>query len=633
MTGVYFAGAVILLTLGHLWKTLRWRYFTKVYEDTSLAVLGGALSGGYLINFFIPFHMGDLLRIIVAGRRMKNGYGYSAATVLVDRGLDVLAVSVILGAMSLLTPGETLWKATAGYFLLVAVLAALLAAAFLFNRQCKRLALWVCSLFNDTIKFRLLFFLWSLISSCKDGYRKLSKKKLLFQTAAMWSCYLLSYALAARMVASLEGAFSFQDLFLMLFQSAPLGASTFSLTRGILAPASELMLCLYILIPLPAMLLFCIPAARKEGSAIVRTRRILPQRNRDEQLNFLGAYFACDDRQAIKEYLEMNQDVLILQDYSSGSDATTMLCIRDGRTVFRKYAFGNAADKLYQQALWLKRNADRLPMTHILSENRSQVAYCYDMESSNGVGMFQYIHTHTTQESWAILQAVLEDIRTRLHTPARGPVDPQEISRYIDTKVTGNLETMRKNRTLKALMEYPYLVINGVRYKNLPLLQSMLDKRNLVEIFRQDQQAETHGDLTVENIICTPDGPSPYYLIDPNPAELMSVGNLDYGKLLQSLHGKYEMQKLSPSLEVVDNEIRYFLPDTGEYTRIYQEYHQYLTRSFAPEQVKSIYYHEIIHWLRLMPYQLRRKEETAPRFYAAMILVMNDVERLFEETT
>lgn len=635
ITALFFCSAAFFLALGHFLKALRWHSFVRIYEDTPLSVLVGSLAGGYLINFFVPFHLGDVFRIWMSGRRMENRYGYAAATIIVDRCLDLLAVGVILAGMWAAMPSESLLREMVGYLVLIAAMVLVFVIVSIFHRACKRMALSVASVFNDSIKLWLLFFLWSLISSFKDVYRKLNKKWLLLQTIAMWGSYLLSYSCVAAFLSTQQQSLGLVDVFLKIFQSGALGQSTFAVTSGMFAPVSELLLCLYILIPLPVMIGIAAAISRKRGSLRApRTMRILPQLHGDEQLRFLDVYFTSSQRQSVREYLEMNHDVCILQDYSSGSDATTMLCVKDNETIFRKYAFGKAADKLEVQARWLKRYADKLPLTVVRAEKRSAVAYCYDMAYQNrAVGFFQFVNTQPVEKSWEILRTMLDDLEQRLYRNASAPLEKQDILTYIDSKVTGNLEAIQKNRTLKGLMEHPYLTINGVRYRNLPLLMYMLGREHLCKVFAGDIRTEIHGDLTVENIICCPEGEGgkPYYLIDPNPTDLASTKNMDYAKLLQSLHGKYELLKLSPSLEIVGDRVSFFLPDTGQYRQIYERYHDWLTTHFDRNTVRSIYYHEIIHWLRLLPYRIRRNESTAACYYAALILVMNDIEQLFGE--
>ena len=58
-----------------------------------------------------------------------------------------------------------------------------------------------------------------------------------------------------------------------------------------------------------------------------------------------------------------------LQDYSAGSNATTMLCMDAEKTFYRKYAFGADGDKLAEQLAWLRAQQDRLPLCDISEKN------------------------------------------------------------------------------------------------------------------------------------------------------------------------------------------------------------------------------------------------------------------------
>ena len=85
MTVLYFLCAVGFLTLGHVCKAIRWRRFVGVYEDTPLPTLLSALASGYLVSFYLPLHLGEVVRVALSGRKMKNGYGYAMATIAGDR--------------------------------------------------------------------------------------------------------------------------------------------------------------------------------------------------------------------------------------------------------------------------------------------------------------------------------------------------------------------------------------------------------------------------------------------------------------------------------------------------------------------------------------------------------------------
>lgn len=637
MLWLYLGIATLLLTMGHIFKALRWQLFLSAYEKVPSERLISSLSAGYLINFFIPFHLGDVFRIWYAGRKMQNGYGYSTATVLVDRCLDILLVSGIFAAMYLTAPAAVSQRTLWGYLILLAVLVVLFLLAVLCNRGFKQLALGFCSIFNEGIKFRLLFFLWSLISSFKDLFRKIRLWKLLLTTVLMWGAYLLSYWCLSLSLQELRYETGLVECFSMFFGGEGLFGSTFVSTSGIFDTTAEILICGYILLPLPILLLYSLFSAlrrRKQETATHSPSRLLPQRKPEEQLQFLSAYFEGNQRQALHAYLNMNSDVVILRDHSSGSDATTMLCLREDETLFRKYAFGYAAVKLKDQAQWLVAQQGKLPLPEICNQKEAEGSYCYDMRYPKpGIGFFQYIYCHQAEESWEILERVLKDLRSGLYPQEGRQVAPEAVTDYVDSKVVTNLRAIRQSKVLRPLTESEYLTVNGVRYRNLPMLEKMLSMERLQAVFSQDTLSEVHGDLTLENIICytQPNAESPYYLIDPNPANPIKSPAIDYAKLLQSLHGKYEFLETCQPRQISEGSIDFLLPESPQFRRIYELFDRWLQTEFRREEVRSIYYHEIVHWLRLLPYRLRRNENTAPCYYAAMILVMNQIYERFEE--
>ncbi|MBP3411843.1 MAG: flippase-like domain-containing protein [Oscillospiraceae bacterium] len=632
MIGLYLVLAIGLLTLGHLCKAHRWRLFTSVYETLPAHCLITSLSAGYLINFFVPFHMGDLFRIWFAGRRMKNGYGYASATVIVDRCLDVLCVTGIFLLLWLSEPTAALRRITVTYGIMLGLILILFFLGIFWNRGFKQLALSFCSIFNEAIQFRLLFFLWSLISSFKDVFRKVSFWKLLLDSLLMWGAYLASYFFLGKTLQQLGYAMGLRECFSLIFGGSALFGSTFLSTTGLLQPFAELLLCLYILLPLPLLLCGSLLHSRKEPTC--RASLLLPHRKPEEQLHFLHLYFEGNQRQALHEYLNMNADAAILRDYSSGSDATTMLCLRDNETVFRKYAFGTAAVKLEEQAQWIKSLSHKLPLPEISMEKHGTDSFCYDMRYPKpGMGLFQYIYCHSVEESWSVLEQVLEDLCEKLYPKEGEPVSQTAIADYVKTKVEANVRSICQSKILRPLTETDHIMINGVKYRNLPLLLPLLSKERLSRIFAQDPRSEVHGDLTLENIICytQPEEGKPYYLIDPNPGNPVKSPYIDFAKLLQSLHGKYEFLETCHPTHMEEGKIQFLLPDSPQSRQIYSKLREWLEAHFPPEAVCSIYHHELIHWLRLMPYRLRRNENTAPCYYAAMILVMNDIADLYGE--
>lgn len=54
--------AISMLLLGHYFKMLRWRQFVEIYEKPKNNVLLKSLTIGYIVNFCLPFRIGDLIR-------------------------------------------------------------------------------------------------------------------------------------------------------------------------------------------------------------------------------------------------------------------------------------------------------------------------------------------------------------------------------------------------------------------------------------------------------------------------------------------------------------------------------------------------------------------------------------------
>ena len=87
------------------------------------------------------------------------------------------------------------------------------------------------------------------------------------------------------------------------------------------------------------------------------------------------------------------------------------------------------------------------------------------------------------------------------------------IRKYLNLKV---------QKIIKRLLKYDEIYINGKAYKNLPYYLKFLSKEYLYEIFKNDSYSELHGDLTIENIVCTRNKNSEdgFYIIDPNTGNL-----------------------------------------------------------------------------------------------------------------
>lgn len=629
--------AIVLVCLAHFIRTLRWELFVKTYEKPNTKNLLQSLSIGYFINSFIPFKAGDLVRAWISGRKMKNGRGFALATVIVDRYLDILVVGILFAIFSAfnLDSADSVWFYM---FLAVGVLAVTL-LVYILRGYVKKILKNIAGIFNARIEIRLLRFFWSLIWSFKDIFKKISKTRLLLETLGMWILYLMSYYCFAAFLSRQGSNMNWLDVFYMLFTKnsihvGSLGAIT--VTQGMLN-AQMIWTGIYLFAPIVILFVISLCLKSKNDGSVDSEEaylNLIPQLDEDERLNFLETYFSNERREYIESYLKINQNILIIRDYSAGSNATTMLCMNNGKNFFRKYAFGADGDKLYQQIEWLQRFKDIIPLPDIMQYQKKDNFCYYDMPyDSQAVGLFDYAHSMPKENAWKFIKKATECLEKSLYKVNQRPADKATIDEYIKSKVNKNLDKIMNAKYLKRLMEYDEIIINGRSFHNLPYYLPYLSEEHLYDIFKNDTYSEIHGDLTIENIICTrnADGDDDFYIIDPNTGNVHDSSNLDYGKLLQSIHGGYEFLMATKNVSIEKNHINFVFTKSESYTYLYSMLDEYMREHFTQERVKSIYYHEIIHWLRLMPYKIEKNGKRVLLFYAGMLMVMNDVINNFEE--
>ena len=631
---VYLILSILLLLAGHAFRLLRWEQFVRIYERPRRGAMLRGMAGGYAINTILPLHLGDVFRAVFVGRRMKSGVGFALATVIMDRFLDVWFVAVGFGVFVLLGQGGESARAAARYYLLFAVLLAVaLVVVVVLRDGIKRICLAVCGIFNDTLKLDGMVFCWSLINTFKD-LRRVNLLRLAVNTVVMWAAYLGSYTALAAALTAAGQPMRLVDVFGALFgQSA--GDLRVVLPGGVLddapAAACAAMIAWY-LVPLVLMWLATLLPEKVRGAVNQATAaapagesylNLLPQADPQDRAAFLSQYFGLQNKAWVDRFLQMNQDITILQDFSAGSNATTMLCMDKTRTFYRKYAFGADGQKLAEQLHWLRAQKDRLPLCEILRAGEDADCCWYDMTyDPQAVGMFRYLHSNPVEKSAAVLHQVLDTLEEKLYHPTATAADVAKIEQYIAKKVDGNLQKLREARTLHDMMEYPTVWINGREYKNLSQLDWLFAHERLQALFAEDPMATIHGDLTIENIICRTDDKG-WYLIDPNTGNLHESPFLDYGKLLQSLHGGYEFMMMTPRVTVQQNHIDFALTRSAAYDALFADLMADLGRRY-PRQLDSILMHEVIHWLRLMPYKLSKDRKRAAMFYAGLVMVVND---------
>jgi hypothetical protein len=458
-----------------------------------------------------------------------------------------------------------------------------------------------------------------------------------------WFCYFLSYFLLSRGLQELGYRISFSNLFIHVYSpvsvlnsglglshdNSSIGNASFYLLVFTLVPAVVMLfisVCL-ILLPLGHFPKFLKRIGRNSYNG--QFVKVIPFANREAKMSFLERYFFAKDREYCEAYIKANRDITIVKDYSGGSHATTLLIEKDKNIrCFRKYAFCDAASKLHSQANWLKEQHGILPLPKVISSRRDENLFSYDMPfEEDAVNFFDAVHCYDTQICWTLLQCVLNDLNQNLHQPNLQPLSQQLLKKYINEKCIKNLEIIKNHPVIIDLLQYDRLFINGKSYRNLHYFDEVFTQENLLRIFSSDSCSKIHGDLTIENIIFAPTRSEEYYLIDPNHINIHNSPMLDYAKLLQSLHFGYEFLIRLSNCSVNNDKITFPILRSLAYEQLYQKYKALLYQKFDLDQIQSIYYHELVHYLRLMPYKLEKFPQQAAIFFTTFLQLLDETEQ------
>ena len=635
MNIIFLIVAIITLSLAHFIKILRWRLFIEIYEEPRNRNLIQALSLGYLINLFFPFRViGDFFRAIYSGKKMKNSYSLSFSTVIVDRILDIITVGILFYIFYVFSIYNKQIEKSFRFYMLFSVLIISLIILFYFlKRYIKIISLKVASLFNTNIELNILKFMWALIWNFKDIFSKINKFKILIITTLMWLLYTFSYYLFSLFLLSQNYNFTLVDIFFLLFSKDIFGMDFLLIEKKV-----SIFFYIYMVVPIIIMLLiskfFMIKTYSKKNHREVEDYfNLFPNQDNKEKLEFLRKYFLDKDKSYIDNYLKINQKITIIRDFSAGSNATTMLCMKKDEIFYRKYSFEDI-EKLYEQVEWIIENKKRkLPLPEIIRKEKTNNYCYYDMlYKPSSIPLFEYIHSTPFEETWEMIENILKKLEEVLYTNKLRKADTESINKYIDLKVRDNITKIYDSKILKKLLRYDEVIINGKSYKNLSYYLKYLSKEYLYDIFRDDIYSDIHGDLTIENIICNLNTmEEKYYIIDPNSENINNSANLDYAKILQSIHGGYEFMMRTYDISVEENQINFLFIKSQAYSYLYKKLNEYMNSKFEKEKIRSIYFHEIVHWLRLIPYKLKKDGKSALIFYSGLLMVLDDVITMYGE--
>lgn len=619
--------SIIILLASHIVRTTRQvdllRSQKAVEKRFDLLV---GLSLGYAYNTFLPLRIGELIRAFYISSRSKIQFSIVAGSVIAERVSDLIFVSFLLFVMHYYTDVATanILLKTSIVFILIATISVIFAIIIYKSKSVRRIIWNISNIFNESIAIELVNITWTASELIRC---QLLKGKYLLSTISMWSGYIISYWLFAK--SQNYSTFGvIKDLI-----STPMSA----LAHGFGSETTKA----YLVFTFTPVLLILIYGLIRERTWISKIVKFGAPRIYYEKNTLFGSYREFSDyglflkshfsaiRPLVADFsLYGLQNEVIQRILPGGSDALTAIIEVDSRFCIRKFASGDAADKLEVQSKWLKDNKSTLPLCDVINENKGNQKYTFDMPYfPSAQDFYEFIHTATMDECSKKLIEISNSVYD-FHSKYRKPENSQEIiDDYLEQKAIKNAHKIIDFVKSHISEEYS---INGVKYK-LSSWNKLLDINWLRRQINYKFSSNTHGDLTIENIIISPKTHNGWYIIDPNPENIFNSELIDWAKLMQSLHLGYEWLNRSNSSNQQGSDLKLILSRSEAYGALYNDLLQFLDSKFDKKFIKEIFFHEIINYLRLIPYKIRHTPEKAITFFTAASVLLNDYENMSDE--
>jgi hypothetical protein len=345
-------------------------------------------------------------------------------------------------------------------------------------------------------------------------------------------------------------------------------------------------------------------------------------KQKSEYEYFLASLFKGDDITLSRFSIHAIGKGIVHKLFNGGSEAIIALVEENHQFVIRKFAVGHAAEKLQSQARWLKRysNSD-FPVVKIIGDLQGPDYYRYDMPyivPSND--LYDTIHSSPIDKSLVLLKSIFENLRCFHKEHNRSIADSGLVENYVRQKVVKNVELILSE--IKLLLPGNEFVINGQSYC-LKDWECLTDIDWLLGQIHDYRTAIIHGDATIENIIVLPGTETKIYFIDPNPDNIFNSPLIDFAKVMQSLHLGYEGLHRGVEFSVFNKEITVNIVRSQAYSILHNKFEKLIIEVYDTNTLKEVYFHELVNYIRLIPYKLKENKNTGLAFFCCTSILLD----------
>lgn len=306
-----------------------------------------------------------------------------------------------------------------------------------------------------------------------------------------------------------------------------------------------------------------------------------------------------------------------------GSSGATLWVIQaKTQIILRKHTSVNPV-KLLEQYEWLNAREHCPYFPCVSNPKEGDNAFSYDMTFYDGAQNLAFYLAASEIDNPHLLSGLIRDLEASFYVSSDQHFSAQSYLYYLREKFFKKVKACELTRPdLQPLFNAPTIIINGREYINFPGLWKFFSSSNCVSFFHSFNSLSLesiHGDLTAENILLASDG---IKLIDPNQENHISTMAVDMAKIYQSIHSHYEHLDMA-TVSATNSSIDFTLQLDEVYTDNCHKLLNALESELTPN-LPEVYFHEAIHFARMLPYKLK-KPETFLIYYAKMIMLFNSV--------
>ncbi len=196
---IWILPAILVMFISHWFRAWRWQYLLAPMRTIKVAPLFSSLLIGYMVNTFMPAHLGEFVRAYLVGKKEPIKGSSVFGTIVIERIIDVFTLLVLMAVTILVFPFPE-WVKNSAY-LTFAFIALLLGVLFLMKRHRERslnLLGKILKPFPAKFSTRII----ELTHSFLDGVKGLKNWKHYviagILSLAIWFCYALVFEITFR---------------------------------------------------------------------------------------------------------------------------------------------------------------------------------------------------------------------------------------------------------------------------------------------------------------------------------------------------------------------------------------------------------------------------------------------------